>query len=244
MAINKFVSLDVPLMDLCFDTGIEHDRYRPIMLRWAKKCYSEFGPIAAAVGKFKSVRTCDGDSIALPEHATAVQIISFGDAGCECDVMSEQILETSQGMLPQQMFGGTSEDGVVCNSWTDQFRVENNSIVFDHCRYDGLPFTIRYFGYKNDCEGKLMVNELAVDAITAYIEVKLSRQSRWKNKEFRLSQYDIREIQMKYNHAFRKAKGELIQLNHHETRQLAEIVNQAPQMRYALDIGNAISLIY
>lgn len=224
MAINKFVSLDVPLMDLCFDTGIEHDRYRPIMLRWAKKCYSELVSIRAAVKKYTTVETFDGCRLKLPDHATVLQIVVMGNEGCDCDALATQIAETKNGIVPQQMYLASDINACEVNSFKYEYRIDNNYLEFNHSEFDGQQATIAYWGFRNDCDGSLMVNELAVDAIIAYIEVKLSRQTRWKNKEFRLSQWDIREIQEKYNHAFKKAKAELIQLSHQERRQMSDIV--------------------
>lgn len=202
------------------DLGIEHDKYRLSMFRWAKKAYWYMRDCGAAVTRYQKVLTFENCKLQLPEYATAVELIVWGDLGCDCDALQTYLIANTS-MLSTRIYKGENSLTNV-NPWAYDFRTEDNQLIFP-ADFDGEKVTVRFWGYKQDCE-KLLVSEHAIDAIVAYIEWKLSAQSRFKNREFRLSERAIENSEFRWKRKLAEARANMIQASVMEQQQMGEIM--------------------
>ena len=67
------------------------------------------------------------------------------------------------------------------------------------------------------------MSEHAVDAIIAYLELNLAKQTRWKNKEFRLTETAMREFNYNWKFKLGQARGDMIQNTMQEEREMVSI---------------------
>jgi hypothetical protein len=222
MAINKLVPLQVTMMDFCMEVGIEHNKYRPLLLRWGKKAYGYMKDCGAAVKRYVKVLEFKDCAVELPENATSIELIVWGDQGCDCDALVNYTTQKCD-VLNQKLFIGLN------NGSTDQvnpamydFQIQNNQMIFP-ANYDGQKITVMFYGFAEDC-GKLLVSEHAIDAIVAYYEWMLSKQTRFKNKEFRLSERSIENSEYRWKRKLAEARANMIQNTSQQERQMVEIL--------------------
>ncbi len=210
MSINKLISINNPIIDAMEMLGLENDKDKMVLTRWAYQAEKEIGSRYQFIKK-KAVLDIHGCSACLPNDAAYVQGAVMGDQGCDCTDLLYQfcgtnVADTSVFSSP---VGPTFLVVDVSGGYKGfdralQYELQNNKMVFYH-NLDGKQVTVQYLGYKTDCDGFLEISENHVLAITAYLCWKyFMRKRRPSNEDF----YKIREWKAEWDREAGNARGQ------------------------------------
>lgn len=228
MAINNFVSTRKIINDFIEESGLDHNRYMLLFKRVAKRAYKEINSGGAAYKKRIEVLTFNHCCVDLPSDAIAIENIIFGDKGCNCDTIFDNLYQQWPGELflhQSVRFGGIDSSGVVfCSNDPFDFEITDNVMKFNQ-DFDGQKVTMRIQYMDCDSEGFAIVNDIALNALHRYFEMVLAKQSTWKNKEFRMSKSEIDGYINGWVEAMRGAKADLMQSTPAEERALVAMYN-------------------
>jgi len=215
MAINRFIDTDLVIEDLLQETGKDSQVYNPTFRRWIKKAYSYMNDITKALDEIIEVHTVENCGIPVPKNATVLDVMISGDYGCECTAFLNTIVS------------GQAIETMPCIAGID-YTVENDRLRFTRADVNGEVFTVRWYGYKTDCKGKFMINELAVNACIAYCKHMLAQRSIFTSKEFRLTDGMIMFLKQDWQRKLAEARADMIQSTDAENASMAAMLNVDP----------------
>lgn len=207
MAIRKLISLKVVLQDVMDDMGIENTRMIPVLTRWAIKADQAIGGFNTYKQKI-CVKVFDHCRVELPCNIVSLHRgFLWGDHGCECEL---QVNELNAFLSLYPTVGGSIfgvsifENMIRCG--TSGYTLQDNMMIFDQ-DHDGESITIPYLAYEEDEDGFIKVNENHIEAISCYVQLKMSKRSRWSSKEYRLSETAIANLKEDWNDACKDARA-------------------------------------
>lgn len=225
MAINKLVSTDLVIEDLILELGLESNTYIPTFRRWFKKAYGFFDDITSGLTSWIEVVQVDEcNSFNVPENATLLYTMVPGDKGCDCDALLNNLISSNTVPIATYSDGNSSSDVKVYRSGYD-FKYEDNKVVFTSQNLIGQTVTVKWYGYKTECKGRLMINEYAIDACIAYVKHMLAERSLFSGKNSRLSDNMIVRLESKWKRTLARCRADMIQSTPGEERQMAALNN-------------------
>lgn len=228
MAINNFISTRQVINHFIEEEQLDHNLYMPMFKRLAKKAYKEINGGGVAYKKRIEVLTFDQCCVELPADAIAIENILWGDKGCDCDTIFNNLYQQWPGQMFMHQsvrFGGIDALGnVFCSGDQYDFEITDNVMVFKR-NFDGQKITMRIQYMECDNEGFLMINELAENALHRFFEMKLSKASKWKSKEFRLSPNERNQDILNWEYAKSGARADLMQNTPAEDRAAVAMYN-------------------
>lgn len=181
MAVNKHVSIRVPVLNALQDMGIDIAKDVPVFTRWAAEAEKQIGSYYSLCKNIEviKIKNCRAE---LPCDAAFVQLVILGEYGCECTDLFDLCISNSA------ILGAASTDTflIIDSALSTQtaslalmkWEVQGNNIVFrgDH---DGELCTVQYLGFKKDEHGFPMVLENHVGALVEYIMFKYCVRSKF-----------------------------------------------------------------
>lgn len=199
----------------------------PVMTRWACYADNKIGGYRLLKRKI-AVLTFDHCSAELPcDIVCLLPGILWGDYGCSCDLLFTGLRQSLDG-VPIATSSGyilpfKTNYGQV-NACMANYVIQDNKMVFNY-DFDKQKITIPYIGFKEDEYGLPMVLESHVEAIGQYIQFRIAKQSRFKQKEFRLSETAIDKEERLWHRMCRNARAKDAEPSDIELRGAAEIYN-------------------
>jgi hypothetical protein len=206
-------------------------RKEPLLMKWAVAADWKIG----SQSQFKKnieVLTVNNCCVDLPCDAVIVAGIAVGDYGCDCGFYFDQVLEFYKTSSIE-----TSDDITLTFSWTDgalQFNyvdwaIQGGKIVFPLGLDDDTKITVMYFGYEKDAQGYPLVSDNNIDAIEAYLMLKLVRQKEWKlintKGNYYMSSRAKNEYTRDWNREVRNARAENSGLSSTQLDEISELMN-------------------
>ena len=231
MSIKKKVSIKLAVHNLLEDVAMEDTRKLPVIKRWAVEADRDIGSYYSYKKKICVLDVCDCRA-ELPCDAVAVLALVIGDRGCECGSLFQGLHSyfTSQAISNFQMGTFYVVDGVSQGFGCLPFgwEIQNNNIVFNQ-NMNEKKVTIQYLGMEEDEEGFPLVNENHLTAISAYIEWRLAKQTRWKAAHGGnvVSELAIKELQRQWAQRCRQARADDGELSETDRRDIVRMVNNA-----------------
>lgn len=208
--INKLVSIKNSVQSALDSIGAENTRMVPVLTTWGVYADDAIGGYRLLT-KRTEVLTFTCNYVELPEDTVCIlPCFLWGDHGCDCNnsfTESRWIIDNS--------FLGISQVGsfvVIDNSAANpvklqgKYEIQDNKMVFP-CNYDGEKITIQIIAYKRDQEGFIMINQNHVEACAQYMQYRLAKQTRFKTKEYRLSDTAILDERREWNRMCRDARA-------------------------------------
>jgi hypothetical protein len=195
MAVNKLISIKVPVLEALQDMGIDHAKYIPDFIRWAARAENIIGSYYSYRRKIKRIKV-DKYRAELPCDAKFVQRIVLGDHECK----TYDLYNTICGMTQQLNFQEDSNTGFVVVDKPDgqidlqfghfKWEVQDNHIILS-ADYDKQYITVQYLGLQEDSEGLPMVMENHIEAIVDFIMLRVAKRSRFSPQKM-----DLGDVQM------------------------------------------------
>lgn len=193
MAINKLISIKVPVLEALGDMGIDHAKNVPDFIRWAARAEREIGSYFS-FKKQITVLTVDKYRAELPCDARHAQRVILGDYGCDAYDLFDYICTVNNTIS----FSATDTFLVVDNPGAGReimmgplkWQVQNNHIILNS-NYDKQKITVQYLGLEKDQEGFPLVCENHIEAIIEYIMYRYAKRSR-----FTMNKMDIGDVQI------------------------------------------------
>lgn len=182
----------------------------PVMTTWGIEADDAIGGYRL-LNKRTEVLTFVGNYVELPcDTVCVLPCFLWGDHGCDCDgEFTEARWSMNDSFLSISQVGSFV---VIDNNLSNpvnlrgRFEVRDNKMVFP-CSYDGEKITVQIIGYKCDEEGFPMILQNHVKACAQYIQMKLAEQTRFKTKEYRISEAGMAAIERKWHRLCRDARA-------------------------------------
>lgn len=236
MAINKLISIKIPVLHAADDMGIDLTRDKPTFTKWAVRAEKDIGSYYSYKRK-RYVLDIVGCHAELPSCAAYLKAAVLGDHGCECDELFSSLY-----LWASTITAGASDvfllvdkpdpnDFCVGNiSW----EVQDNNVVFNR-NLDGQKVTVECLCLEEDCDGFAMVNENHVPAIIEFIMWRFAVRSRFSQNKM-----DHGDVKYHENEYFRLCSDARAEDNTLTDSQRAEIVAMLhdPFSGYGLEIGS------
>lgn len=197
--INKPVSMKNIVYDAIENMGLDHNKWTPLFTRWAIEADQKID----APKDYKldiKVLTVNGCSAVLPCCVHSVKALVLGDYGCECGHIFSNIYssyrrysgirftaESTVGFIVVDVGSGRTS---ACNV---RWNIQNGCIVLDG-NYDTQKITIDTLCYVTDASGIPLTHATSADALTAYIEWRLAKRTRWNKNLGNIAEMGIREL--------------------------------------------------
>lgn len=184
MAVNKLISIKVPVLNALQDIGADHAKHTPNFIRWAADAERQIGSYYSLSRIIKTL-VVDKYRAALPVDAMFVQRVLLGDhSEGVFDLFNTWLL----GFTNPVTFSQTETFLVIDNPGeTTSFtlgnfpwEIQNNYIVLSG-DYDKQKITVQYLGLITDDDGFPKVSENHVEAIVHYIMYKFSMMSQFSS---------------------------------------------------------------
>lgn len=176
MAINKLISIKVPIMDAMELCGTENAKDEMVFTRWGELAEKEIGSRFQFVKKI-AVLDIENCAACLPNDAAYLQRALLGNYGCDCtdlfykwcSAVSVETSTLSSSSVPPSFLVVDAES----TGWTTfnnvvDCLIQNNKLMFFQ-NLDGQKVTVQYLAYETDCDGLYKVGQNHVRAITYYI---------------------------------------------------------------------------
>lgn len=182
MAINKLISIKVPVLEALGDMGIDHAKNEADLIRWAVRAEREIGSYYSFRKEIK-VLTVDKYRAELPCEAMYVQRVLLGDYGCD----TFDLFDVWCGTIKQPLFFTQQDSFLVIDNPGDgqaftlgglKWEVQDNHIILTQ-NYDKQKITIQYVGLCKDEDGFPKVCENHIEAIVAFIMYRFAQRSRF-----------------------------------------------------------------
>lgn len=192
MAVNKLVSIKVPVLEALGDMGIDHAKNTADFIRWAARAEKEIGSYYS-LKKLITVLTVDKYRTEMPCEAQYVQRVLLGDFGCNSYDLFDYICQGNKSISFKQ----TDTFLVVDNPGQGRdvmispikWEVQDNHIIFNQ-NYDKQKVTVQYLGLQTDAEGFPLVCENHIEAIIEYIMYRYAKRSRFTANKMDASDVD------------------------------------------------------
>lgn len=174
MAINKLVSIHVPIIDAMDELGIDHDKDIPYFTRQAEKAERDIDSYYQyeRAKKVLDMKDCIAH---LPNDAVLVEMAIFGDHGECCDNLMDKYCNfgisnnvnnvNSNGLF---LVVDVADDGNYSCCGALDYYIQNNKLIFNR-KQCGQKITVQYLKFKTDCDGFIEVCDNHVEAIKWYI---------------------------------------------------------------------------
>jgi len=195
MSLKKKVSIKNTVFNFLDDTGMQDHKMQPLLTRWAVDADYKIQSYYAYKRKQLVIKDIDGCSAEIPCEVIKIDGVIAGEHGCDCSTVFDMYkdkfgsfvanLQAGSGFLVIDLSQGFKPSGI---SWV----IQDHRIVFDR-NFKG-SITIDAFCYQVDEEGFPMINWNHVDAISAYLEWKMAKRTRWNTKLGNISETGIREL--------------------------------------------------
>lgn len=235
MAINKLVSIKIPILQAAQDMGIDITRDKPTFAMWAVRAEKDIGSYYS-YKRQRAVLTIKGCTAELPACAAFLKTAVLGDHGCDCGTLFGNLYTWAStiNVASNQVFllidkPDQNEFCLGGISW----EVQDNSLLFSK-NLDGQKVTVEYLGLEEDCDGFVMCNENHIPAIIEYIMWKFAVRSRFSQNK--MDYIDVKEHKAEY---FRLASDSRAMDSKLTDAERAEIVSMLsdPYTGIGLSIG-------
>lgn len=235
MAINKLVSIKIPVLQAAKDMGIDITRDKPTFTMWAVRAEKDIGSYYSYKRK-RAVLDIVGCVAKLPDSAAYLKVAVLGDHGCDCEKLMNSLYTwaASVTVSSNQVFlliDKPDEDEFCLGniSW----EVQDNTLLFNR-NLDGQKVTVEYLGLEEDCDGFPMCNENHIPAIIEFIMWKFCIRSRFSQIKM-----DLGDVKMHQSEYFRLASDSRAmdsQLTDAERNEIVAMLHD-PLTGWGLDIG-------
>lgn len=200
----------------------------PVMTRWAVYADNAIGGYRLLKRKI-AVLEFKNCAVELPcDIVCLLPGMLWGDYGCSCDLTFNDFRTgISSGMIVSPVDGFTVIDtgsGGSLRGWLGSYTIQDNKLVFKQ-NFNGQKVTIQYLGMQVDGMGLPMILENHVEAVSQYIQYKLAKQTRFKTKEYRVSDTGIMDERREWNRLCRHARAEDAQPTEEEMANAIAIIN-------------------
>lgn len=238
MAVNKLVSIKIPVLNALEDMGIDIAKDRPVFTRWASEAEREIGSYYSYRKKIK-VLNIDHCVATLPCEAAFVQYAILGDHGCECDDLfnrcstSSTILgaSTTDTFLIVDAFNSDTSVSLSGVRW----EVQDNKLIFTR-NYDLQKVTVQYLGFQEDAEGFPLVMENHIGAIVEYIMYRYAVRSRFT--PVKMDHSDISRLWREWMRLASHARADDAELSDSDRQEIVSMIHD-PFMGYGMNIGSS-----
>lgn len=180
MAINKLISIKVPIFEATQDMGIDITRDKPTMAMWAARAAKDIGGYYT-YRKRRAVLTINGCAAELPCSAAYLKVVVLGDLGCECGDLMSSLCSWASTVSVSSSEVFLIIDRPETNTYSSAgvtWGVQDNNLIFSK-NLDGQKVTVEYLGLEEDCDGFVMVSENYIPAIIEFIMWKFCVRSRF-----------------------------------------------------------------
>ncbi len=182
MAINKLISIKVPVLEALGDMGIDHAKNVPDFIRWAARAEREIGSYYSFKKQIQ-VLIVDKYRAELPCDARYAQRVLLGDFGCNAFDLFDYICDSNTSAVT---FSKTDTFLIIDNPGQSpevmispiKWEVQNNHIILN-ANYDKQKITVQYLGLEKDEDGFPLICENHIEAIVAYIMYSYAKRSRF-----------------------------------------------------------------
>jgi hypothetical protein len=230
MSIKRKVSIKIPVFQFIEDIGLDKTRMTPLLKRWCVEADRDIGSYYAYKRKIcvLDVNECTAE---LPCSAVGVLAWINGDHGCDCGLLFKSCYQTgiASGYATTGLNGFEFVDVVghqgSCQCIPVGWEIQNNNIVFNKKFPADSKITVQYLGYEEDAEGFPLINENHLTAMSAHMEWRLAKQSRWKPTLKTQNENAIKEMERTWNKKCRQARADDAQPSESERREIVAMVN-------------------
>lgn len=196
--------------DAIENMGLDHNKFTPLFTRWAIEADQKIDAPKDYKPEIK-VLTVSGCSMVLPCCVHSVKSLLMGDYGDCCGLIFENVYRKYAGVRltiePSVGFIVMDASPSSVNACGTKWRIQNGCIVLDG-NYDGQKVTIDTLCYVTDAFGIPMTHATSVDALTAYIEWKLAKRTRWNKNIGNVSETGIREMYRDWSRLCAQARAD------------------------------------
>ena len=209
MSIKKKVSIKNAVFNLIDDIGGQDHKLVPVLTRWATDADIAIKS-AYAYKPQNFVLTAEGCKLELPCCIVFLHAVLAGDHGCDCDVLFDRVYNR---LGIAKINPDSSGNFLVVDVGSD-FNISRiggriiNNVLWFNKDVNGKKFTIKTQSYFTDEEGFIMINENHVTAITAYLEWKLAKRTRWNKKLGSITEQGIRQLNMDWHTLCKEARAD------------------------------------
>lgn len=185
MAINKLISIRVPVFEALEDMGIDHGKNIPVITRWAASAERSIGSYYSYKRKIDVIKVCKFRA-ELPCDAMYVQRVLLGDYGKDSADLFNYVCSVARAINVTQtdtfLVIDKPENSRDVLLSPIRWEVQDNHIVLNE-NYDDQYLTIQYIGLQTDLDGFPMVLENHTEAIVNYILYRFARRSRFSREQ-------------------------------------------------------------
>lgn len=225
MAINKLVSIKVPVLDALDDMGIDHSKNTPTLIRWAARAEKEIGSYYSLKRQIAVIKV-DKYRAELPCEAMYVQRVLLGNHSKNTFDLFE-LYCTTTGFTT---FTQTDTFLVVDNpgQGTDvavgnlKWEVQDNHIILSN-NFDKQYLTVQYLGLCMDEDGFPKVCENHVEAIVEYIMYRFAKRSRFSPNKMDLG--DVVDMRRQWGILAAEARAMDAEISESDQMEIAQLVN-------------------
>lgn len=227
MAIRKLVSIKIAIDDALDSVNAkDSSMLYPVMMRWAQKAEKNIGsysiyPIKCCT---KTIENCRAE---IP--CNAVRLIPGLIIGeYECDECMTIFNSAEENNI--QVFNYGNEVLYKSNNTSKFMRIDysiaDEHIIFNNSHnLNGQKVTFRVRSAAMDCDGFMLVPESHIDAIEAFLILKLAKRSKFLSSEYKISAQDMNSFEYDYHRKVRDARAMDHEMTESEYAALVETIN-------------------
>lgn len=204
------VSVDLAIQDAMEDMQMDDDRFRPKFTRWAIDAERKIGSFYSYKRDYITAKRCDANHYEIPCQVVGVLGIIYG---CVAKDKCGKIFRNqynyygnsdSVGALAN--FYMLSVDGWTSNTWSRQWEIQDNKIVF-LTPQTMSEITLDCIVYQIDDRGFPLISETHIDAVSQYIKYMRADGTIWVPSDQRIGPGDRDRLKQEWNRKCALARG-------------------------------------
>jgi hypothetical protein len=219
--MRQKVSIMLAVNDAMDKMGMTKTDDIPLFVDWAIKADQRIGS-PKSYKKYIQVLRVENCSASLPLGTIQVNAVLLGDHGCDCGTVFDSVYSSADLVLTAATEGLVVIDNRARAqrnpvNWT----VQNNKIVFGS-NYNNELITAQISGYFAGPDGKPLINENHVEAISAFIQWQRIQRSRFSKSPIKVN---AQEFEMEWHRLCADARATDEFGNKAERQDRANIIN-------------------
>lgn len=165
--------------------------------------------------------TFTNNKIILPDNAVLIDGMIWGDQGTQCWTLFDKYrLNVQESVRAYNVFVAMMNQGEIVNFYDFNYNIVDNTMMFNQ-DYNGKQVTMKFWGYKTDCDGNPMIPEFCIDAVLAYLKMMIAQRGLWRKSEDNLPKGMYQEYMEQWDNHYRGAVGDLAILGPLEQQEAA-----------------------
>lgn len=221
--MNRLVSINVAINDAIGDMAMEEQRLRPLFMRWAERAERKIGSFYALKRKYFTLQLSDDCHRAhLPCGVESIMGVMYGDVSdCNCDA----VFRNAYNYKHSAPYWGVFPDGQYAATDFRQWEIQDDSIVFLYPLTGITEITIDAAYREMDQQGFIMVPDEHLEAISAFIEYKKAKRSRWGLASERMAEYQIQQMYRDWGRLMKNARASSSEPSPSEYAEIVAMIN-------------------